>query len=128
MENSDEYKDRIAFGTSKLSKNIFISIIVFGLLNVLSEFLKLNWLVVAFGILFVLAFFILWIAPGIFVIIGKAWLAYAWLRGLNPIWYPAKFWKQLSKGSKISIIVQSMIMTVSGSVVLIMILLKGSEL
>jgi len=121
----DEYKDRMAVEISKLSRNILISVFGFALLNVLSESLQLNWLVVVFGVLFVLAIFISWITPGIFVMFGKPWLAYAWLRGINPIWYSAKSWVQLSSGIKVGVIVQSIVTSVFVSIVLVMILLNA---
>lgn len=121
----DEYKDRMAVEISKLSRNIFFSSLGFAPLSVLSEILQLNWLVVAFTVLFVVAVLISWITPGIFLMLGKPWLAHAWLRGINPIWYSATPWRQLSLGAKVYIIVQSTIIAVFASMALIIVFLNA---
>ena len=116
----DEYKDRVALEISRLSRNIFISFFIFPLLSLLSKLIQLQWLAMFFGILFMLSFFVGWIMPGIFTVLGKPWFAHAWLRGINPIWYSAESWKQLSSGTKVGVILQSIVMSIFASIALVM--------
>jgi len=47
--------------------------------------------------------------PGIFILLGVPWLARAWFRGINPIWYSSAPWDDVSGGEVRSTYLQSII-------------------
>jgi hypothetical protein len=47
--------------------------------------------------------------PGIFILLGVPWLARAWFRGMNPIWYSSTPWDEMSSGEVRSTYLQSII-------------------
>ncbi len=116
----DDYRGRLFREIATLSKNVFLLILVLAICSVFSELLGIKWLLATFGILFLLAFLVSWITPGVFVILWRPWLAHAWLYGINPIMISSKPWTQLSNLAKIGICAQSMIMALFASVGLIM--------
>lgn len=43
------------------------------------------------------------IIPALFIFINTPWVAQAWLRGMNPRFFPETPWEQLPKGTKFSV-------------------------
>jgi len=83
-----------------------------GVISAFVEAYNLKWLeaVVAFlGGTSILLLVISCAMPGIFIFLGVPWLARAWYRGINPIWYSATPWEQVSSGEFRSTYLQSMI-------------------
>jgi hypothetical protein len=86
-----------------ISRNIFYSsLLIFCLSAVFGIFLlEISWmwfevigrvlLVFSVGLLV-----ISWITPGILILLGKSWLAHAWLRGINPVAIWKTPWEQSS--------------------------------
>jgi hypothetical protein len=68
--------------------------------------LKWRWLEIINITLFAISVLLLaisWLTPGILIILGTPWLAYAWFRGMNTAIVQDKPWEQLSGFQKISI-------------------------
>ncbi|HLO15468.1 MAG TPA: hypothetical protein VK206_11600 [Anaerolineales bacterium] len=102
--------------TVLVSRRIFWSSIglffLAGVISALVEAYNLKWLeaIVAFlGGTSILLLVISWGMPGIFIFLGVPWLARAWFRGINPIWYPSTPWEQMSSGEVRSTYLQSII-------------------
>lgn len=52
-----------------------------------------------------------WIMPGLFIVLGKPWLAHKSLRRINPVVVSARPWEQLSSGQKILTYIWSLILS-----------------
>jgi hypothetical protein len=88
-----------------ISRNIFYSFLLIFCLSavfgIFSQVLEISWtwfevighalLVFSVGLLV-----ISWITPGILILLGKPWLAHAWLRGINPVAIWKTPWEQSS--------------------------------
>ena len=88
------------------SRNIFWCSIVFmifsGVLSTVNAGWS-NWLSSFFFIFVLILIIVSWTTSGLLVILGKPWLAQAWLRGINSFIIPATPWDELSIGKKIMI-------------------------
>ena len=108
-KQTDWKSESVANQTVKVSRRIFwvlftIFFLLAGLLNELTEIFNLNWFRVFLpfiGGISLISLVISWVMPGIFILIGKPWLAHAWLRGINPIAVSANPWDQLSDWQKL---------------------------
>ena len=95
--------------TVKISRRVLwvyfiILFLLAGLLYELTEILNLNWLrifVLFMGAISLVLLAVSWGTPGILILIGKPWLARAWLRGINSIAVSATPWEQLSGWQKL---------------------------
>ena len=95
---------------TNFSRNIFILCIVFFLGAFLLSRIEFEWLVsICLAISYILLFFS-WIAPGLFVLSGKPWLANVWLRGINPIAVSKTPWDQLPIAKKVLLYLYSAIL------------------
>ncbi len=99
-----------------ISRRTFWSFVgLFFLAGVISAFVEaynLKWLegiVILLGGTSILLLVISCGMPGIFILLGVPWLARAWFRGLNPIWYSSTPWEQMSSGEARSTYLQSII-------------------
>ena len=108
-KQTDWKSESVVNQTVKISRRIlWVLFIIFfllaGLLNELTEIFNLNWLRVFLpfiGGISLISLAISWVMPGILILIGKPWLARAWLRGINSIAVSATPWEQLSGWQKL---------------------------
>lgn len=77
------------------------------------------------GLISVFLAILSWIVPGLLLIAKSPWFAFAWLRGMNPVWFPSIPWEQLSYGKKLSVYFASVIFFILAITAIVFIAVKN---
>jgi hypothetical protein len=91
-----EITSRIIFGL------VIILLLCAGIFSAINV-LWLNWLSSIAFVFVQILLIVSWITPGFLVVLGRPWLAQAWLRGINTILIPSTPWEILPISKKIMV-------------------------
>jgi hypothetical protein len=123
----NERTERLCGEITILSRNIFISSFLFGVLAFVLSMAKLSSLSSLGFLILVFVIFICLMPPSIFILLGKPWFAQAWLLGINQIYFPRTTWGQLTHGRKFMIYFYSILFSVVAVAILIETLVSISK-
>ena len=97
--------------------NLLLIFLVFPGWVTLGVIFNAKWL----GLTAMLLICISGIVPALFILINTQWIAQAWLRGMNPHFFPETPWEQLPKGKKFSVYFYSAISFIASIVGILLI-------